>query len=77
LLAPSPILFDPVGVNGRIWRELPRNVSRRVQIEALPKNQVVFNLCRIHKTLHVTPAMEAGIANHVWSLEEPVGLLEA
>jgi hypothetical protein len=26
--------------------------------------------CRIHKTLRVTPAMEAGISNHVWSLEE-------
>jgi hypothetical protein len=29
-----------------------------------------YNYCRIHKTLRVTPAMEAGISNHVWSLEE-------
>jgi IS1 family transposase len=29
-----------------------------------------YNFCRVHKTLRVTPAMEAGIANHVWSLEE-------
>lgn len=36
-----------------------------------------YNLCRIHKTLRVTPAMEAGIAKHVWELEELVGLLEA
>jgi hypothetical protein len=28
-----------------------------------------------HQTLHVTPAMEAGISNHVWSLEEIVNLL--
>ena len=34
-----------------------------------------YNFGRIHKTLRVTPAMEAGIANHVWSLEEIVGLL--
>lgn len=34
------------------------------------------NFARIHRTLRVTPAMEAGIANHVWSLEEIVGLLE-
>jgi hypothetical protein len=34
-----------------------------------------YNFCRIHQTLRVTPAMEAGIANHVWSLEEIVGLL--
>jgi IS1 family transposase len=35
-----------------------------------------YNFARIHQTLRVTPAMEAGIADHVWSLEEIVGLLE-
>jgi IS1 family transposase len=34
-----------------------------------------YNFCRIHQTLRVTPAMEAGIADHVWSIEEIVGLL--
>lgn len=29
-----------------------------------------YNFCRIHKSLRVTPAMEAGITDHVWSLEE-------
>jgi IS1 family transposase len=29
-----------------------------------------YNFARIHKTLRVTPAMEAGIANHPWTLEE-------
>lgn len=29
-----------------------------------------YNYCRIHKTLRVTPAMEAGITNHVWTIEE-------
>src|ERR1700686_3878288 len=33
-----------------------------------------YNFCRVHKTLRVTPAMEAGIADHVWSVRE---LLEA
>ena len=33
-----------------------------------------YNFARIHKTLRVTPAMEAGIANHVWSLEEIAAL---
>ncbi len=31
-----------------------------------------YNFCRVHKTLHVTPAMEAGITGHVWSLYELV-----
>jgi IS1 family transposase len=34
-----------------------------------------YNFCRIHKSLRVTPAMEAGIADHVWGLEEVVALL--
>jgi hypothetical protein len=29
-----------------------------------------YNFCRIHKTLRVTPAMAAGITEHVWSIEE-------
>jgi IS1 family transposase len=35
-----------------------------------------YNWCRVHQTLRVTPAMEAGLANHVWSVEEIVGLLD-
>ncbi len=27
-----------------------------------------YNFCRVHQTLRVTPAMEAGITNHIWSL---------
>src|ERR1700683_1095873 len=33
------------------------------------------NFVRVHKTLRVTPAMEAGIADHVWSIEEIASLL--
>ena len=35
----------------------------------------IQNFARIHQTLRVTPAMEAGVANHVWSVEEIVALL--
>jgi hypothetical protein len=35
---------------------------------------VHYNFVRIHQTLHVTPAMAAGIADHVWDLSELVGL---
>ena len=33
-----------------------------------------FNFCRVHQSLRVTPAMQAGIADHVWTVRE---LLEA
>jgi len=35
-----------------------------------------YNFCRLHSTLRVTPAMESGLADHVWSLEELVDLLD-
>jgi IS1 family transposase len=36
-----------------------------------------YNFCRVHQTLRVTPAMEAGISKHVWSIEELVSLLNS
>jgi len=35
-----------------------------------------YNFGRVHKTLRVTPAMEAGIVNHVWTLEDVAALVE-
>ncbi|MGD0737795.1 MAG: IS1 family transposase [Terracidiphilus sp.] len=29
-----------------------------------------YNFCRVHKTLRVTPAMEAGITDHIWTIAE-------
>lgn len=33
-----------------------------------------FDFARIHRTLRVTSAMTAGLATHVWTIEEIVGL---
>ncbi len=35
-----------------------------------------YNFGRPHKTLKTSPAVAAGLADHVWSVEEIVGLLE-
>ncbi len=35
-----------------------------------------YNFGRVHQTLRVTPAMEAGLSDHVWSIEEIVSLLK-
>ncbi len=29
-----------------------------------------YTLCRVHQTLRVTPAMEAGLTDHIWTLRE-------
>lgn len=29
-----------------------------------------YNFCRVHQTLRVTPAMEAGVTDHIWEIRE-------
>lgn len=35
-----------------------------------------YNFARVHKTLGETPAMAADIADHAWTLEEIIALLD-
>ena len=35
-----------------------------------------YNFARIHQTLRITPAMAAGVTDHVWEAEDIVGLLQ-
>jgi IS1 family transposase len=35
-----------------------------------------YNFCRVHQSLRVTPAMEAKLTDHVWSIEELLAQLE-
>ena len=57
-----------------MWRSCLRTLQRCLSSPAL--HCMHYNFCRIHKSPRVTPAMEAGISDHVWALEELVGLLE-
>ena len=41
---------------------------------ALALHVAYYDFCRIHRSLRVTPAMAAGITDHIWSVRE---LLEA
>ena len=34
-----------------------------------------YNFARIHQTFRVTPAMEAGLSDHVWTVEELIRLM--
>lgn len=43
---------------------------------AIALHTMYYNFGRVHKTLRVTPAMEAGITDHIWSLEEIAGLVK-
>ena len=34
---------------------------------------VWYNFCRVHQTLRMTPAMEAGWTDHIWTIRELLG----
>lgn len=36
-----------------------------------------YNFCRVHQTLRVTPAMAAGVTDHIWSIADLVDLIPA
>jgi IS1 family transposase len=46
-------------------------------MHAVSLHFMYYNFARIHQTLRVTPAMEAGVSDHVWSVEEIARLLDA
>jgi IS1 family transposase len=63
----------------RRFTRLTNAFSKKVEnhAAAVALHFMHYNFCRVHQTLRVTPAMEAGIADHVWTIEEVVSLLEA
>jgi len=62
----------------RRFTRLTNAHSKKIQNHqhALALYFMYYNFARIHLTLRVTPAMEAGISDHVWEIEEIVGLLD-
>jgi IS1 family transposase len=73
-------------MNIRRLTRLTNGYSRKIEnhIHAMALYFMYYNFCRKHETLtkqrggvHTTPAMAAGVADHVWRLEEVVAMLEA
>lgn len=62
----------------RRFTRLTNGFSKKVENlqHSVALHYMHYNFAKIHKTLRVTPAMEAGIEMHVWSIEEIVGLLD-
>ena len=60
----------------RRFTRLTNGFSKKIENHghAVALHFMHYNFCRVHKSLRVTPAMEAGLANHVWTLGELIGL---
>jgi IS1 family transposase len=63
----------------RRFTRLTNGFSKKVENHEhmLALHYMYYNFCRIHQTLRVTPAMEAGVSQHLWSLEEIISLLDS
>jgi IS1 family transposase len=61
----------------RRFTRLTNGFSKKVENHehAVALHFMHYNFCRVHQTLRVTPAMQAGVTDHVWNLEEIIGLL--
>jgi hypothetical protein len=61
----------------RRFTRLTNGFSKKIENHAAMVSLyfMYYNFARVHQTLRV-PAMEAGIADHVWSIEEIVRLLD-
>ncbi len=64
-------------MNMRRFTRLTNGFSKKVEnlSYAIALHFMFYNFCRIHQTLRVTPAMEAGISDHVWNISEIVDLI--
>lgn len=62
----------------RRFTRLTNGFSKKVQnLEyAIALHFMYYNFCRIHGTLKVTPAMEAGVTDRLWNISDIVRLLE-
>jgi len=60
----------------RRFTRLTNAFSKKIEnhIHAISLYFMHYNFARIHQTLRVPPAMEAGVSDHVWSLEEIANL---
>ncbi|MBL8859512.1 MAG: IS1 family transposase [Planctomycetes bacterium] len=63
----------------RRFTRLTNGFSKKVEnlAHAVALHFVHYNFCRMHQTLKSTPAQAAGLADHRWSMEELVGLLDS
>ena len=63
----------------RRFMRLTNAFSKKVENpEAAVAMQFVhYNFCRVHQTLRVTPAMQAGLTGRVWEIADLIRLLDA
>jgi IS1 family transposase len=64
-------------MHNRRFTRLTNGFSKKLKnhLHAISLFVINYNYCKIHKSLRITPAMAAGLTDHVWELEEVISLL--
>ena len=67
-----------IRMQNRRFTRLTNAFSKKLDnhIHALALYFAFYNFCRIHKTLRVTPAMQAGITDRLWTLDDIVNQID-
>lgn len=61
----------------RRFTRLTNGFSKKIEnhCHSVALHYMFYNFCRLHQTLRVTPAMEAGISDHPWTIEDLCALI--
>lgn len=67
-----------IRMGNRRFTRLTNGFSKKFNnhVAAINLQFMHYNFARVHSSLRCTPAMEAGVATHVWDVEEIIALLD-
>jgi len=68
-----------IRMHSRRYTRLPNAFSKKVEnhAHAFALHALYYNFVRIHKTHRMTPAMAAGVTDHLWEMADVVSMIEA
>jgi hypothetical protein len=69
---------ERVRMHMRRFTRLTNAHSKKIEnhLHAFALHSVFYNFAKVNQAIRVTPAMEAGISDHIWSMEEVAALAD-
>ena len=79
IICGTPELDSPHYYTAALHTGLSNGFSRKLEnhAAAVALNYFAYNFIRIHRTLRVSPAMAAGVADRLWDVNDLVALWES
>jgi hypothetical protein len=63
----------------RRFTRLTNAFSKKIEnhAAAVSLHMMYYNFARVHMTIKTTPAVASGVADHLWSIEEIIALMDS